>query len=159
LKQGGIGENLSRSFFHHVMSPSLKYLTAGCIFLILVGLVGIAAISAPPKGFLEGHLKIVSRRPVQLDDENTAPETPTMAAGNYADYPLVVITKRERKEIARIIADKGGNYRVELAAGDYILDVEGRVARRLHVKAQPFTIVPNETVHVDMTIDTGFASE
>jgi hypothetical protein len=146
-------------FFDHVMFPSLKYLTAGCIVLILVGLVGIASISAAPQGFLEGRLKIVSGRPVQLDDENTAPETPTMAAGNYADYPLIVLTKRERKEITRIIADKGGNYRVALAPGDYILDVEGRVARRLRVKAQPFTVVANETVHVDMTIVTGFASE
>jgi len=145
--------------FDHVMFPSFKYPTGGCIFLILVGLVGIGAISAAPQGFLEGHLKIVSRRPVQLDDENTPPETPTMAAGNYADFPLIVLTKRERKEITRIIADKGGNYRVELAPGDYILDVEGRVARRLHVRTQPFTIVPNETVHVDMTIDTGFAAE
>jgi hypothetical protein len=41
----------------------------------------------------------------------------------------------------------------------YILDAEGRVRRRLHVRAQPFTIVPNETIHVDMTIDTGFAAE
>jgi len=27
------------------------------------------------------------------------------------------------------------------------------------VRAQPFKIVPNETVHIDMTIDTGFAAE
>jgi len=141
------------------MFPSLKYLTAGCIVLILVGLVGIASISAAPQGFLEGHLKIVSGRSVQPDDENTAIETPTMAAGNYVDYPLIVLTQRERREVTRIITDKGGNYRVALAPGDYVLDVEGRVARRLHVRAQPFTIVPNETVHVDMTITTGFADE
>jgi len=141
------------------MFPSLKSLTAGCIFLILVGLVGIALVSAAPQGFLEGHLKLVSRRPVQLDDENTAPNSPTMAAGNYGDYPLIVLTKQERKEITRIIADKAGNYHVALAPGDYVLDVEGRVARRLHVRAQPFTILPNETVHVEITIDTGFAAE
>ena len=141
------------------MFPSLKYLTAGCIVLILVGLVGIASISAAPQGFLEGHLKIVSGRSVQPDYENTAIETPTMAAGNYVDYPLIVLTQRERREVTRIITDKGGNYRVALAPGDYVLDVEGRVARRLHVRAQPFTIVPNETVHVDMTITTGFADE
>ena len=104
-------------------------------------------------------MKIVSGKPVQLDDEDTAPKTPTIAAGNYADYPLIVLTQRERKKVTRIIADKGGNYRVELAPGDYILDVEGRVSRRLHVRAQPFKIVPEKTVHADMTIDTGFADE
>jgi hypothetical protein len=138
------------------MFASLKYLSAGCIFLILVG---IASISAAPQGLLEGHLKIVSRGPVQLDDEDTAPDSPTKAAGNYSDYPLIVLTQRERKEITRIIADKGGNYRVPLAPGDYILDVEGRVAKRIHVRAQPFTILPNKTVRVDTTIDTGFAAE
>ena len=146
-------------FFDHVMFPSFKYLTAGCIFLILVGLVGITSIRAAPQGFLEAHLKIVSGRPVQRDDENTAIETPTMTAGNYADYPLIVLSRSERKQVARITADRDGKYRAALPPGDYILDVEGRVARRVHVRAQPFTIVPNETVHVDMTIDTGFAAE
>jgi len=40
-----------------------------------------------------------------------------------------------------------------------ILDAEERVRRRLHVSAQPFTVVPNETAHVDWMIDTGFAAE
>jgi hypothetical protein len=127
-----------------------------CLFLALVG---TASVDAGPNGYVEGRLKIVSGRPVQLDDESPTPESPTIAAGNYADYPLIVLTQRERKEVTRIIADKGGNYRVELAPGDYILDVEGRVTRRLHVRAQPFTIVPEKTVHADMTIDTGFADE
>jgi len=138
------------------MSSSPSYVIAACLFLVLVG---TPSVDAAPQGYVEGSLKIVSGRPVQLDDENTAPETPTIAAGNYADYPLIVLTQRERKEVTRIVADKGGNYRVALAPGDYILDVQGRVARRLHVRVQPFTIVPNETVHVEMTIDTGFATE
>ena len=46
-----------------------------------------------------------------------------------------------------------------LPAGDYILDVEGRVTKRLRVRAQPFTVVSNETVHIDMTIVTGFGAE
>ena len=132
------------------------YVIVACLFLVLAG---AASVDAAPQGYVEGRLKIVSGRPVQLDDENTAPESPTMAAGNYGDYPLIVLTKQERKEITRIIADKAGNYRVALAPGDYILDVEARVAKRIHVRAQPFTIVPNGTVHVNMTITTGFADE
>ena len=100
-------------------------------------------------------MKIVSQKPVQLDDENT----PTLAAKNYADYPLIILTQGERKQIARITADAEGNYRAALPPGDYIIDVEGRVPKRLHVRAQPFTVVPNETVHVDMTIVTGFGAE
>src|SRR5262249_38684287 len=120
------------------MSSCPSSVIVACLFLALVG---TASVDAAPNGYVEGRLKIVSGKPVQLDDEDTAPKTPTIAAGNYADYPLIVLTQRERKKVTRIIADKGGNYRVELAPGDYILDVEGRVTRRLHVRAQPFKIV------------------
>ena len=134
------------------MSSFLKNLIAGCIFLLFVG---SASIDATPQGFLEGQLKILARRPVELADENTA----TLTAQNYADYPLIILSRGEKKEIARITADREGNYRAALPPGDYILDVEGRMGKRLRVRAQPFTIVPNETVHVDMTIATGSSAE
>ena len=134
------------------MSTSLKYLIAASIFFLLVG---SALINAAPQGFLEGRLKIISRRPVALADENTAPTT----ARNYADYPLIILTGDETKQIARITADKDGNYRVALPPGDYILDVQRGESAQLRAKPQPFTVVANETVHVDMTIVTGSRAE
>jgi len=134
------------------MSTSLKYPIGAPIFFILVG---TALINAAPQGFLEGRLKIISRRPVELADENTAP----MTARNYADYPLIILTGDETKQIARIIADRDGNYRTALPPGAYILDVEGRLPKGLRIRAQPFTVVANETVHVDMTIVTGSSAE
>ena len=120
-----------------------------------------ASIDAAPQGFLDGQLKIISGRPVALDDESPSkPIDGKPAVGaDYANYPLVVLSQGEKKQVVRITADAQGHYRASLQPGDYILDAEGRVPRRLHVRAQPFTIVPNETVHVDMTIDTGFAAE
>jgi hypothetical protein len=131
---------------------SVRYLIAASICSVVAG---TASVNAAPQGSVEGQLKIVSQKPVELDDENT----PTLAAKNYADYPLIILTQGERKQIARITADTEGNYRAALPPGEYIIDVEGRVPKRLHVRAQPFTVVPNETVHVDMTIVTGFGAE
>jgi hypothetical protein len=131
---------------------SVRYLIAVCICVIVAG---AAPVKAAPLGSVEGRLKIVSLRPVELDNENT----PTPAAKNYTDYPLIILSQAERKQIARITADKDGNYRASLPRGAYILDVEGRVSKRLRVRAQPFTVVSNETVHVDMTIVTGFGAE
>jgi hypothetical protein len=131
---------------------SVKYLIGVCILLVLAT---TALINAAPQGSIEGHLNVVSLRPVELVDENT----PTAKAANYADYPLIILSQGERKQIARITADKDGNYRASLPPGAYILDVEGRVPRRLRVRAQPFRIVSNEAVHVDMTIVTGFGAE
>ena len=134
------------------MSTSLKYPIAASIFFVLVG---TALINATPQGFLEGQLKIIARRPVQLADENTA----AAAAKNYADYPLTILSQANKKEITRVTADKEGNYRVALPPGDYILDVQRGESAHLRAKPQPFTIVANETVHVDMTIMTGSSAE
>ena len=139
------------------MPGSLRYLIAVGIVLVVAG---TASLNAAPQGSVEGQLKIVSLRPVALDDESTSKainEKP--AAADYANYPLVVLSQGERKQVARITADAQGHYRAALPPGAYILDAEGRVPRRLHVRAQPFTIVSNKTVHVDLTIDIGFAAE
>ena len=135
------------------MSPSLKYLIAAWTFLVLLGTA--SSINATPQGFLEGQLKILSHRPVELADENTA----AAAAKNYADYPLIILSRPDKKEITRVTADRDGNYRVALPPGDYILDVQRGESAHFRAKPQPFTVVVNETVHVDMTIVTGSSAE
>jgi hypothetical protein len=126
-----------------------KYLIPTFVFGLLAGSV---SISAAPQGFVEGHLKIVSPKEVELADE-----TPSkMAAVNYADYPLVILSHDGKKEIARVAADENGKYRVALRPGDYILDVHGRMPKgHIRAKPQPFKVVSNQTVRVDMAIDTG----
>ena len=101
------------------MPTSLKYPIAVCIFLVLLGTA--SSSNATPQGFLEGQLKILSRSPVKLADENTA----AVAVKNYADYPLIVLSLEGKKEIMRITADEQRNYRVALPPGDYVLDVQG----------------------------------
>ena len=139
------------------MFASLRYLIAACACVVLIG---TGSTSAAPQGFIDGQLKIISGRPVALDDESTSKAIDGKpAAADYANYPLVVLSQGEKKQVARIAADAQGRYRAALPPGDYILDAEARVPKRLHVRAQPFTIVSNETVHVDLTIDIGFAAE
>jgi hypothetical protein len=68
---------------------------------------------------------------------------------------MIILSTNQKKEIARVTADGNGNYRIALPPGEYILDVQGR--RRSHIRAKPqrFTVVSNETVRIDMDIDTG----
>ena len=126
----------------------VKNLIVACIFLVLAG--SATSSDALPSGVMEGHLKILSPRAFDLGDENAA----TVTAENYADYPLIILSRDEKKEIARISADANGNYRAALPPGDYILDVQGRARKHVRWKPQPFTIVSNQTVRVDMDIDT-----
>src|SRR6266513_1697292 len=126
----------------------LKYLIAPCFFLAAIGCLasGNAAL-----GFLEGRLRILAFKDVELAEENQ----PKFSDGNYTDYPLVVLSRDGKNEIARITADENGNYRVALPPGDYVLDVQGRSRGHVRAKPQRFTVVSNQTVHVDMDIDTG----
>jgi len=126
-----------------------KYLIWACVFLVTI--VCLASDNAAP-GFLEGHLRILAAKDVELAEGNP----PKFSAGNYAEYPLIILSQDGKKEIARITADGNGNYRLALPPGDYILDVQGRPPKG-HVRAKPqqFTVVSNQTVHVDMDIDTG----
>jgi hypothetical protein len=110
----------------------------------------VAAAATEPPGLVEGHLKIISARGVELADGS-----PSMTAENYAQYPLIILSQGGKKEIARVIADGNGNYHTALPPGDYVLDVKGRTRGHVRVKPRRFTVVSNQTVRVDMDIDTG----
>ncbi|HEU5313978.1 MAG TPA: carboxypeptidase-like regulatory domain-containing protein [Candidatus Udaeobacter sp.] len=127
----------------------LKSLILGCVFLVPIGCL---ASDNPAPGFVEGHLKILASKDVELAEGNPS----KFSDGNYAEYPLIILSQDGKKEIARITADENGNYRLVLPPGHYILDVQGRLPKG-HVRAKPqrFTITSNQTAHVDMDIDTG----
>lgn len=130
------------------MGSLLRHAVGAWMVLIIFR---ILSVNAAPEGFLEGHLKIVSLKEVELADASPSKST----AANYADYPLVILSQDAKKEVTRIAADGNGNYRVALPSGNYILDVQDRARRHLRAKPQPFTIVSNQIVHVEMDIDTG----
>jgi Carboxypeptidase regulatory-like domain len=119
-------------------------------FLFLVSIDCLASDNAAP-GFLEGELKILAFREVEL-----AEGTPSkFSGGNYGAYPLIILTRNGNKEVTRVTADESGNYRIALPPGDYVLDVQNRKRRHVRATPQPFTVVSNQTVHVDMNIDAG----
>src|SRR4051794_6701344 len=144
---GGIGENLSRPDFTRVISVLLRKAIAVCVVLILPS--GSAWSDAVPPGFIEGHLKIASLGAVEPSD---AMPRQTVTAEKYAEYPLMILSQDEKKEIARVTPDGNGNYRTALPPGNYILDVQDRVAKRLRAKPRPFTVVSNQIVRVDMNV-------
>ena len=133
------------------MSSIPNFVAAACIFLMLAG---STSVKAAAEGFMDGHLKVVVIRAVEPDNmPQSAPET-------YAEYPLIILSQDGKREIARLTADKSGNYRAALPPGAYILAVqerpaEERAAERINANRQPFTVVPNQAVRVDMTIFIG----
>jgi hypothetical protein len=68
---------------------------------------------------------------------------------------LIILSRDGGEEITRVTADAGGNYRLALPPGECILDVQARAPKRVRANPKPFTITSNQTVRVDMDIDTG----
>jgi hypothetical protein len=134
--------------FFEAMSAIPSDLIRICVSALLVT---ATLIEAATPGFLEGHLKIVFPREVELADQT--PSEPT--AVNYSNYPLIVLRRAGKQEVALVTVDGNGNYRMPLPPGDYVLDVQNRRRRHVRVKPQTFTILSNQTAHVDMNIDTG----
>jgi hypothetical protein len=128
------------------MSMFFKHLAS--VFLIFL-VAGMASIEAESQGFMKGHLKIIFRMAVGESGERPRAEG---AAESYAQYPLIVLSQEEKKEIARVTVDQSGNYRVALPPGNYVLDIQDRVAKHVRAAPRPFTVVSNQTVHVDMNI-------
>ena len=128
---------------------SFKCLVFGLIIFLLAG---AASINAAQQGFLEGHLKIIFGMAVQPSDDMPRPE---IKPQSYAEYPLIILSQEEKKEIARVTADENGNYRVGLPPGNYVLDIQDRKAKHVRAAPRPFTVVSNQTVHVDMNIRIG----
>jgi len=127
----------------------LKYVALALgIFLLAFS----ASLHAAEQGFLEGHLKIIFGMAAQPSDDMPRPE---IAPESYAEYPLVVLSQDGKKEVARLTADEDGNYRIALPPGAYILDIQNRAAKRLRARPQPFTVVSDQTVRVDMNVNTG----
>jgi hypothetical protein len=136
---------------HFLYLMRLKYLVRACLCLVPIGIGCLASDESAP-GFLEGHLRVLASKDVELAEGNP----PKFSGANYAEYPLIVLSPDGKKEIARVTADENGNYRLALPPGDYILDVQGRQPKG-HVRAKPqrFTVTSNQIARVDMDIDTG----
>jgi hypothetical protein len=145
---GGIVKGYPAQFFLYAMRFAPRHLIfSGCLLVIAC----IQLSDAAEPGYLEGQLKIGSRKEVELAEAGPSKHREE----NYPDYPLVILSKAGQKEVARVTPDQEGNYRVALPPGDYILDVEARGQSHVRAQPQPFTIVSNQTVRVDMNIDTG----
>ena len=134
---------------HFLYAVRLKYLILGCLFLVVIC---CSASDNAASGFLEGHLRILAFKDVELAEGKPA----KFSGGNYAEYPLIILSGDGKREIARVTADENGKYRLALPPGDYILDVQGRQPKG-HVRAKPqrFTVNSNQVARVDMDIDTG----
>jgi len=113
--------------------------------------VSAAAEAAPaPIGEVEGQIKVLVSKGTQLADDSS----PSKNKPAYGDYPVVVLSKDRKTEIAQVPVDAEGHFRLNLPAGEYILDIKPQSQRRLLETARSFSVAPGKTVHVDLEIES-----
>jgi len=117
--------------------------------LFFAVLLNCAAASYQP-GFVEGHVNIGPLTPV----EHAGGPAPNALAEAYASLKVTVFKPDGKTQVTQFAPDSQGNFRESLSPGTYVLDM----ARGRMTKAnlpQTITIVSDQTVHLDINIDTG----
>jgi hypothetical protein len=125
---------------------------AGSLWLV-VAIACIAACSATAQasGTLEGHVTIGPLVPVVRQGE---PE-PTPAPEVYAARQIVVFARDGQTEVARAQVDAGGDYRVTLPAGTYVVDINHAGIDRAADLPKTVQISAGQVTRLDVDIDTG----
>jgi hypothetical protein len=120
--------------------------------LVVLALFAASCMPVPLEtGTLEGHVTIGPLVPVVREGE---PE-PTPAPEVYASRQIVIYAKDGRNEITRVEIDAQGNYRVELPAGTYVVDINRMGIDRGIDLPTKVEILEGATTRLDVEIDTG----
>lgn len=128
-----------------MVTGTLRQISAAILFLSVSNLVQ----GSSSTGIVEGQVRIVLSKGTQLADDNSSGKEKLP----YASYPILILSKDGKTEVAQVIPDEEGRFRTTLPAGDYVLDVKRQGRNRLRVAARPFTVVPGQTVQVDMDLE------
>jgi hypothetical protein len=118
--------------------------------ILFLAVNNVLPASPPDSGVVEGQARVVLSKGTEPTEE-TSPKKEQVP---YADYPVVVLSKDKKTEVAQVTLDREGRFRVNLPAGDYVLDVKRQGRKRLRVTAHPFTVVAGQTVRVDVEIES-----
>ncbi len=135
------------------MSPKGRNACITCLVVLIfaASILGACASSSPETGTLEGHVTIGPLVPVVREGE----AEPTPAPEVYAAREVVVFEEDGRTEFARVKIDATGNYRVELPAGTYVVDINHLGIDTAAGLPQEIEITGQAVTRLDIDIDTG----
>jgi hypothetical protein len=133
--------------FSKTIQPFLKPVVAAALSLAII--VTPKAFSAGT-GVVEGLVQLNQKGGAHLADD-TSPQPKKMPC---PDCPVVVLGKDGRTVVAQVSVNAEGKFHVDLAPGEYVLDVKQEGRRRIIVSPRPFTVVAGQTVKVDLEIES-----
>jgi hypothetical protein len=126
------------------------YRISGWLILVCVMLAGSIMAGSEKPGFVEGHINIGPLTPVEREG---APK-PSVSVEGYAALQLAVFKADGKTKVTDLALDKNGNFHQPLAPGTYVVAMPPRRITKANLP-QTITIVSDQTVRVDIEIDTG----
>ena len=131
----------------------LLVLTAGCsVVSVETGSnEGKDRIGRGETGVLEGHVTIGPLVPVVIEGQ---PE-PTPAPEVYAAREIVIFASDGVTEVVRAKIDPNGNYRIDLPADTFIVDINHAGIDFAKALPEEVVILAGQVTRLDVDIDTG----
>lgn len=103
-------------------------------------------------GTLTGHVDIGPLMPVSRVGQPDPTPSPEM----YAAWKIVVFSEDGKREMARANINSVGDYQIQLPTGKYMITAKPVNGVGLGGQQQlPVEIIMDETIHLDISIDTG----
>ncbi len=118
--------------------------------LSAIACVRIAGGETKASGFLKGIVRIGPLCPVEPCNIS-----PKELAATYAARKVIVYNSDKTTVVKELNLEQNGRYGVELAAGQYIVDINHVGIDRSQDVPRRVTIAPGRIVTVDIDIDTG----
>lgn len=121
--------------------------------VLFLAALPLSACTQPPQAFgtLEGHVTIGPLVPVLREGE----VEPTPAPEVYAARAIVVFRQDGETEVTRLQIDADGDYRAELPAGTYVVDINHSGIDRAADLPREIEIIAGQVTRLDIDIDTG----
>ena len=130
----------------------MKQLPFYIIVLFLYGAVlAGCGQQAQALGSIAGRVSVGPLAPVAL----AGAAEPAAAPEVYADRQIVIFAADGQTEVARLALDGHGNYHGDLPVGTYVVDINHLGLDFAKGLPREIEIVENETLWLDIAIDTG----
>lgn len=103
-------------------------------------------------GILQGKFSVGPLRPgpQRIDEDNSE-----AAAKIFASHKIVILSAKDKSEIKEVAIDSRGAYRVELPAGEYLVDIKPADIGIRKLPPRSVTIQAGKSTNLDLDFDTG----
>jgi len=122
------------------------------LLILLNGCTHKPMTSDTKSGSIEGRVTIGPLRPGPVHVDQQEPEVPPEL---FASHKIVVLNQDGKTTIAETKIDSKGNYKVDVPAGTYLVDVQPHDIGMGNFTPQEVVVEPGLSAQHDIDIDTG----